>query len=307
MGAKSAPIETESQPTAQSEQSSESSPEDTAIGDEPVESSAAPDEVAASDESDPAELTSETADTQQPNKKPPSRAQVRIEDLIASNRALKTSLEYLQTEVLTKLQPQAQQPTAQTPAALAAEDAPTLESCGFDTDKWTKAVNAWTNKRIEQGISKAVQTVQQNQTEATRRAAFESRMAAVSAVTPDFQVILGNPALPQLHKDAASLVVDSELGPQILYHLGKNPEEAARIARKTPVQQAAAIGRLEAELSKPVVKSSQKTPTNITKAPAPPTPTKGGGASHTDMTKAPIADFVAHERKLMAEKRRIGR
>jgi hypothetical protein len=285
---------------------------DTAQGDETVDDSSAADTTTtdASDDSDPADLTSETADQQPPRAK--GRAQARIEDLVATNKALKQSLDYLQNQVLAKL-PQAAPAQPQTEAApagaqpvAAVEAAPTLESCGYDTDKWTRAMHAWTDKRIEAGVTQAVQTVQQNQTEASRKAAFETRMAAFGATTPDLQVVLGNPALPRLSKDAAVLVVDSEVGPQILYHLGKNPEKAARIARQTPVQQAAAIGRLEAELSaKPL--TQKKTTQSITKAPPPPTATKGnGGAPITDPTKMPIKDFMAKEREKMAA-RRTGR
>lgn len=274
---------------------------------ENVDSSAATDEADASDDSESADLTSETADQQPPKAK--GRAQARIEDLVASNKALKASLDYLQNQVLAKLpqaapaQPQTEAPPAGAQPVAAVEAAPTLEGCGYDTDKWTKAMHAWTDKRIAAGVNQAVQTVQQNQTEATRKAAFETRMATFGKTTPDLQVVLGNPALPRLSKDAAALVVDSEIGPQILYHLGKNPEKAARIARQTPVQQAAAIGRLEAELA-PKTSTQKKTTSNITKAPAPPTPTKGNsGAPSTDATKMPIGDFIKRERAQAAEKR----
>jgi hypothetical protein len=156
-------------------------------------------------------------------------------------------------------------------------------------------MNAWTAKRIETGVAQAVQTVQQNQTEATRRAAFESRLAAFAAKTPDLGVVLGNPNLPQLHKDAASLVVDSELGPQIAYHLGKNTDLAARIARQTPAQQAASIGRLEAQLS---IAKPQKNTTNITRAPNPPTPTSGrGNTPSVDPSKMTTKEWIAWDRQ----------
>jgi hypothetical protein len=279
--------------------------------DDNVDSSAADTTTAdASDDSEHADLTSETADQQPPKAK--GRAQARIEDLVASNKALKQSLEYLQNEVLAKL-PQ-QQAAAQpapavttTPAAPAAEEAPpTLESCGFDTDKWTQAIHAWTKKQIAAGVTQAVQTVKQEQTTATRVQAFQTREAAFAATAPDYGVVIGNPALPRFAPEPAQLVLDSEVGPQILYHLGKNPEKAARIARMAPVQQAAAIGRLEAELvAKP--STQKKTTTNITKAPPPPTATKGnGGAPTTDPTKMPVKDFIAQERERMAA-RRTGR
>ncbi len=309
----SASAQTESQPAAETSVADETfdtvdSPTAEAVlgDDETVDSSAAADEADASDDSEHAELTDETADQEQPVRKPKGRAQSRIEDLVASNKALKASLDYLQNEVITKLQPQqpaTQQPIAQ-PAPVVEEAPPTLESVGFDTDKWTQAMHAWTRKQIDSGVQRAVTTVQQNQTEATRKAAFESRLAAFEKAMPDLKVVLGNPALPRLSAEAAALVADSDVGPQILYHLGRNVDKAVRIARQTPVQQAAAIGRLEAELAiyKP---SAQKKPiSNISKAPTPPTPTKGNsGAPSKDATKMPIQDFIQRERAEAANRR----
>jgi len=64
----------------------------------------------------------------------------------------------------------------------------------------------------------------------------------------------------------------SEQGPQILYHLGKNPEEAMRIARLPPAHAALEIGRLEAKLSLPQAKT-------VTQAPPPIRPLSGGSGS----------------------------
>jgi hypothetical protein len=293
----------ESQPSASEgeNQPVESLTTDPANSDVSVESSDAESTTAdVSDASDPADMPSEQADTQQ--QKPRSRAQARIEDLVASNKALKASLEYMQNEVLAKL-PQVQQPIEQPTAVtpVITEDAPTLESCEFDTAKWTKAMHAWTQKQIDAGVNRAVQTVAQNQTEATRRAAFETRMTAAAAAIPDLQVVLSNPALPQItNKDTAALIVDSPVGPQILYHLAKNPEKATRLVRQSPAQQAAAIGRLEAEITAQAAapKSKQKTPNNITRAPNPPNPTSGrGNTPSVDPNKMSAKDWIEWDRK----------
>lgn len=47
----------------------------------------------------------------------------------------------------------------------------------------------------------------------------------------------------------AQVIIDSEFGHEIAYHLAKNPAEAADIAEKPPHLQAAAIGRLEARFA----------------------------------------------------------
>ena len=62
-------------------------------------------------------------------------------------------------------------------------------------------------------------------------------------------------------------ILTSEIGPQIAYHLGKNPEESARIAALAPFQQIKEMGRLEERISR------QRS--NVSKAPDPITPSGG--------------------------------
>lgn len=78
----------------------------------------------------------------------------------------------------------------------------------------------------------------------------------------------------------------TETGAEILYHLGKNPDEAARIAKLSPMAQGMAIGQLESKISAP---KTIKAPG----APEPITPIGGGGSSPTkDYDKMSMAEFM---------------
>lgn len=283
--------------------------EDLAQAEKPFRSSVAAPEVAAETppvepeptETPPAEgdvvipeSTPAAADEPAPvsaNEEPKGSARERIEDLVAQRKALEKYIEYRESAW--------NQPTAakEAPVAAVAEGAPTLESCQFDTDKWTKAMNAWTSSQIQSGIKQALQSEKQTATVEDQKAKFEQRMESFAKTTPDVKTVLGNPSLPQLSPGAAALVVASDLGPQILYHLGKNPAVAARIARQSPIEQGAAIGRLEAELKVP---NPQK---KLSNAPPPPTPNKGADAPTLDDTKMSVADFVKKERAALAARR----
>lgn len=239
----------------------------------------------------PADSTPPVADEPAPEAPPKGSARERIEELVAERNALKKFIDYREAAW--------SQPAAkvETPApTIEATSAPTLESCQYDTDKWTQAMNAWTQKQIQTGVKQALESERNTASVQDVRAKFEERMDAFAKATPDIKVVLGNPALPQLDKEAAALVVKSELGPQIMYHLGKNPEKAARIARQSPIEQGAAIGRIEAELRIPPKPQKQ-----ISNAPEPPTPSKGAVAPQEGGS---IADFVTRERKAMADRRR---
>jgi hypothetical protein len=69
-------------------------------------------------------------------------------------------------------------------------------------------------------------------------------------------------------------IMTSDMSPKIAYYLGKNPNEATRIAGLPPPAQMREIGKIEAKLSAPA--PTQPKPSG---APAPITPVSGGKGS----------------------------
>lgn len=227
-----------------------------------------------------------------------SRAQERIEELVAERNALRRYGEYLLTQVDgQRKSTQAAPPVA--PTEVSDDSAPTLESAEFDPVKLNKLQNEWIQKQVNKRVESAVAQIETRQSETAVRQAFESRVTEFRKKTPDFDTILANPALPQLAPEAAKVVVRSEQGPELAYYLGRNPDIAERIARMEPFSQVAAIGRLEGQLSKPAQKEPSKTskPASVTKAPPPPKPVSGGsGIVQKDQALMSMEDWVSHER-----------
>lgn len=225
----------------------------------------------------------------------------RFNEVIEERNALRKYAEYLQSQIQVPSAAQSAAPApASQPAPVAAspEGAPTLASVGYDTAAYEQAMQAWTNKQIEAAKNQGIQAGQQQQAANDFKAAFEARMATYVAAVPSVKIALGNPHLPQLAKDAAEVVMGSELGPQILHHIANNPDEAVRIARKTPAQQAAAIGRIEGELRAKASKPQQKTTNNITRAPNPPTPNTGrGNTPSVDPAKMSAKEWIEWDRQ----------
>jgi hypothetical protein len=125
---------------------------------------------------------------------------------------------------------------------------PTLEAHNFDAAKWAAANNAWMGREIQRqvqaNVGTALSTVQQQQEAATVQNTWQQRTAEFRAKNPDFDAVTSNPTLP-ITKEMAAAIMRSDVGPAVYLHLGKNPPEAARIARMHPAQQALAIARLE--------------------------------------------------------------
>jgi hypothetical protein len=78
----------------------------------------------------------------------------------------------------------------------------------------------------------------------------------------------------------------------ILYHLASNPKEATQVHAKSPVEQAAYFGRLEAKFTAPAAKPKPKE----SKAPKPPAnQAKGGSGGKVAPDMNGATDFATFE------------
>jgi hypothetical protein len=111
---------------------------------------------------------------------------------------------------------------------------------------------------------------------------WASKVQAAKASMPDFDDIVASSDVV-VNDDIRDAILESDVGPQILYHLAENDDVAKRIAGLTPKQALREIGKLEARFevketppeSKPVVRS---------KAPAPINPLRGSNPADVPMS-----------------------
>lgn len=256
---------------------------------ESTQTSATPDQAALPD---PAELT---ADPATPEGTPPSiatpesapsRAQARIEELAAERQAARDAAEYWRGIAL-------KPPVAAAPAPVE-KQAPRFSD--FESaDDWAAAHAEFVEERAEAKANAAAGTrfelARADAEQMAIRNTFEERASKFKAATPSFDAVVGNPKLP-ITQAMTEVIQVSELGPEIAYHLGMNPDKAARIATlRTPALQAAALGRLEAELK---AKPAPATPTRTSsRAPAPPTPV-GNAQPSKDIESMTTDEYMAH-------------
>lgn len=101
--------------------------------------------------------------------------------------------------------------------------------------------------------------------------AFEARKAKFVEEHADYDDIVMNDDI-EISMPMAHAILNMDEGPDVAYYLGKNPDEAARIAKLNPLKAVAELGRIAQRLTtKPPV---------ITK-PAPINPLKTGSATAT--------------------------
>lgn len=239
----------------------------------------------------------------------PSRAQERIEELNARARAGTEYGEYWRQ----RFEESQRQQTTAAPAPAQEQIEPEPDPDTFDDPKaYTKAYTSWYDKKAEKRIQAVTEQAQKAaETAAERRQAkadeekrlralndsFGLRQQEFADKTPDYHDTIRNPALTFFNGDFLDALKGSEIGPQIAYHISKDAKLVAKLAGKSIPQRLAELGRIEAELSRPVP------PPKVTAAPAPPTPIGGGAGGEVDPRKLSIDDWMSHRTKEILAKR----
>ena len=120
--------------------------------------------------------------------------------------------------------------------------------------------DALAEKKAQELIAK--REAQQQQAQVLE--AYHEREEAAREKYDDFEQVAYNPKLP-ITDVMAQTIQASDVGPDVAYYLGSNPQEATRISRLSPFLQAKEIGKIEAKLaSNPPVKKSSSAPAPIT-------------------------------------------
>lgn len=117
----------------------------------------------------------------------------------------------------------------------------------------------------------------------SNRQMFMERLESMRDELPDFDQVF-TPNTP-VSEHAVEFLAESEIGPKIAHHLGKNPSLAARIAALPPAKQGVELARIEAKLMTPP-------PKRTTQAPKPAKPIAATGPAGTfDPQRSGVEDF----------------
>lgn len=330
-----------------SEQTPDSQLEDNTSANDTMESSTVEDDTGATDigedgltdgdtdSSTVADADDDTTDsdsgTDEGDKPRKGRARERIEDLLSQVKSMREYNSY-RDGALEKALAELTALKAASPASKSTETKevpldkddpiPQLKDFDFDPIQLDEARATWLQREAKRLAKAEFTTFTAQQAEQKVVEKFSTRAEELKKVHADFDVKLNNPAVPKLHGRAARVVVQSEIGPDIAYHLASNVDKAAKIARMDPDQQIVAIGKIETQLEQEQERaktqgtaanaSNGKTGTGknppkktVTRAPAPPNPTPAGGSSgvQKDPMKMSMDEFVKWDRQQKIDKR----
>lgn len=176
------------------------------------------------------------------------------------------------------------------PSAPAAPQKPTPEQY----DDYGKYVEDLTDWKAEQAVAKRMAQDSDRKVVDTRAQSFAERQVAARAVMPDYDAVVGGSDTP-ISNHVGEAIMESDRGPELVYHFAKNPDALQSLNGMTPVQAAREIGRLEATLSMktaPVVPSKKL---STTPAPA---GTQGsqGRATTPALANASMDEYMAQRK-----------
>ena len=173
---------------------------------------------------------------------------------------------------------------------------PTLESVGFDETKYQQALIAHAERRAEAAADAKIRAWQQQQQVQAQVESFKSRESTFAESVEDYADVVYDPSTP-ISAPMAEVIRESEVGPQLAYYLGKNRNEAAKIAAMSPIAAARELGRLEAKLAAPVTKPV------VPKAPPPPPKVDTAqDVVEDDPEKMPIDKWIKWREKQLRKK-----
>ena len=175
-----------------------------------------------------------------------------------------------------------------------------------DYEAYLEALADWKAEEKAQRLRdelKAESEKTRAKTEADRRMeAFRAAESKVRATVQDYDEAIQDAQDTPMTQVMFDVILESEVGPNILYYLAKNPDEAERIAHLSPARQAAEIGKLEDKLAQQL-KDPQKP--KASNAPPPVNPVRARGSASTPRLDDPnlsMEEYSRLRRKQLSER-----
>lgn len=225
----------------------------------------------------------------------PDWLQKKLDKLTAKRRTAESERDYWREQALKS--------TPAKPADRAAEQEgdglPTLEQFDYDNEKFQAALTRYHVKQALNESRQEAEKQKEQQTIAEKHRAWKEKADEFAETHPDFHAVALNPSLP-VSEVMAEVIRESDVGHELLYFLGKNPEEAARIAQMKPHAVGVALARIEASLGtqeEPVqfTDESQDQPNErkVTKAPPPIKTLNPSAPVKRNLAEMSMDDYVA--------------
>lgn len=228
-----------------------------------------------SDESEDNSEKSEESESEKPKKK--SGFQRRIDKLNASKAEAQREAEYwkkLALEAKGAVEPKKE--VVESKVEMSGEPDPD----SFDSHvEYVKALTDWKIEQKEKAAKASEQKSKVLQEQDKALKAHFDREKSFAESTADYKDVITDlmESNPKISAAFEQSIIESDLGPALMYELAKNPAEFERINKLPPLALAREIGKIEFRLQQ--TSEAKKETKKITKAPEPISPVGSKGAS----------------------------
>jgi hypothetical protein len=130
--------------------------------------------------------------------------------------------------------------------------------------------------------------------ESSRNDLWGAKVSEAKTTIADFDAVMEKADTPT-KPHVADAIMDADRGPELLYHLARNPEIVGKLNEMSPYRAAIELGRIEATLEAPAEKPKPRE-TTTSKAPAPITPVQPGSSAAKDPSKMSMDEYTAYRK-----------
>lgn len=179
----------------------------------------------------------------------------RIGKLLAEKRAAEERTAALEAQLQAKTgsQPAASTTTPTAQPAVATSGKPKPELKDFDSyDTFNEALMDWKLAEQRAADTQAAEARTASEREAAAGVEWNNRVDKVAKeVHPDYEEVMAEAAEMPISQAMNRVIFTMDRGPEVAYHLAKNPDECARIAKLDSLAAAAELGAIRAGLAAP--------------------------------------------------------
>ncbi len=145
-----------------------------------------------------------------------------------------------------------------------------------DDFEYAEALANWTVDQREAAREAERAKSELQKAEEARQKTWQKRQQEYAKEVADYQDVMASiPDTVKMHQVVLDAITDSEMGPQVLYHIASNPEIAESWNDLSPVMALRALGKLEGQLEKAKEPKPIEVKKEVSKAPPPITPVEG--------------------------------
>ena len=184
---------------------------------------------------------------------------------------------------------------------------PALADYDYDEAKHSQAVIEYTRAEARREAVAVLKAERDRQDAERRQQTWKQKADEFSKVQPDFNELVSDPTLP-ITAEMTQAVLDSEIGPELAYHLARNREVAEQVSRMSGTALALALGRIEGRLiaQKELAARPAAAP-QVTKAPPPPPKIDAVNPSASVRTTDASGDTLSIEAWVELERKRLSK